>query len=107
MQLPRWSYEPHSRNSAYYQLVMGAVSIPSRLFPKNGDLQKLIDAADEILAGGRDQRPAGKNLICFSPQLSVEKQSSRPFFNQHKMNYLILNEERRFYVLSNLPIPWD
>ena len=31
---------------------MGAVSIPSRLFPKNGDLQKLIDAADEILAGG-------------------------------------------------------
>lgn len=46
------AYEPHSRNSAYYQLVMGAVSIPSRLFPKNGDLQKLIDAADEILAGG-------------------------------------------------------
>lgn len=46
------AHEKHRRDSAYYRLVMGAVAIPSRLFPKNEDLKKLIDAADEILAGG-------------------------------------------------------
>lgn len=41
-----------SRDSAYYQLIMAAAAIPARLFPKNNNLNLLIAAADEILAGG-------------------------------------------------------
>ena len=37
------AHEKHRRDSAYYRLVMGAVAIPSRLFPQNEDLKKLID----------------------------------------------------------------
>ena len=43
---------PHSRNSAYYRVVMCAMRAPSRLFKKNEDLKKLTLAADHILTGG-------------------------------------------------------
>lgn len=43
---------PHSRNSAYYRLVMCALSTPSRILKSNKDLKELVTAADNILTGG-------------------------------------------------------
>lgn len=42
-----------SRESTYYKLVMGIISIPSRLLKSNNDMKKLIFAADSILTGGK------------------------------------------------------
>lgn len=42
----------HPRNSAYYRVVMCAMSAPSRLFKNNDDFRKLALAADNILTGG-------------------------------------------------------
>ncbi len=43
---------PHPRDSAYYRLVMCALSAPSKIMKKNGDMKKLAAAADTILTGG-------------------------------------------------------
>lgn len=43
---------PHPRDSAYYRVVMCALSAPSRIVKNNTDLRKLTLAADNILTGG-------------------------------------------------------
>lgn len=45
------SAEPHPKNSAYYKLVMCALSAPSKLFKKNKAFGELVQAADTILTG--------------------------------------------------------
>lgn len=42
----------HPKGSAYYNLVMAAVSAPSKTVKGNSDLRQLISAADNILTGG-------------------------------------------------------
>lgn len=42
----------HPKGSAYYNLVMAAVSAPSKTVKVNSDLRQLISAADNILTGG-------------------------------------------------------
>ncbi len=43
---------PHPRDSAYYRVVMCALSAPSRIVKNNEDLRSLTLAADNILTGG-------------------------------------------------------
>lgn len=43
----------YDRESDYYKLVMGFISIPSKIFKKNIDFKKLIFAVDAVLTGGR------------------------------------------------------
>ena len=43
---------PHDRDSAYYRLVMTALSAPSKILKNNDDMKKLKGAADNILTGG-------------------------------------------------------
>lgn len=43
---------PHERGSAYYNVVCGALSIPSKILKNNADMKELAHAADNIMTGG-------------------------------------------------------
>ena len=43
---------PHERGSAYYNVVCGALSIPSKILKNNADMKELARAADNIMTGG-------------------------------------------------------
>ena len=50
------------RDSAYYRLVTGTISIPSRIMKNNSLFRKLNECADAILTGS-DPDPRGRNNI--------------------------------------------
>lgn len=53
------SRTPHPRNSAYYRIVMCAMSAPSRICKNNKDFRLLTLAADNILTGGEINNQGG------------------------------------------------
>lgn len=44
--------KPHERGSAYYNLVVGALSASSKILKNNRNMKELVSAADNILTGG-------------------------------------------------------
>ena len=43
----------YERGSDYYNLIMSAISAPSKILKNNNDMKKLIFAMDNIITGGR------------------------------------------------------